>query len=718
MSDAASTDDNGTPLDAALYYASLGWRVVPIRPGQKRPPMESWQHAASTDEKVIRNWYRGLYRGFGIGIATGSASGIFVLDVDVSEGKHGDDTLGELERTHGKLPDTVRAITGTNGGHIYFRWPAGHDIRNNAGTRLGPGLDIRGEGGQVVAAPTIHPNGRPYAWEAGYGPDEIAVADAPDWLIELLTAPPPAPAPAPKVGGIPLTDPGDSIAEHVNRSHDWHTLLIGDGWQLHSTDRTSGDTHWTRPGKEVRDGSSAILHEPDGPLVVFSTDPGLAALHRPGDANRTGDGWSFSRFGYIAATRWDGDRSACASAYRTALNATQAQIVTADRGQVAYALLTGETTPADDLDAFCVDWHEFWQTDHTASDWLAEPVIATGRGHAIVAAGGTGKSLLALWIAAHVATGRRLFGNDIGARHVLYLDYEMTPADLAERLEAMGFGPDTDLSRLHYALLPALPPLDTARGGDLVRRLAVHHGAEVVIVDTYSRAVEGDENEADTTLSFYRHTGQALKAAGIAYARIDHTGKDPTKGSRGSSAKNDDVDVVWQMTLTDDGYKLKNTKRRMGWVPAEVDIIKREDPLLRFDVSVMGSVPAGTHEVMQLLDRLGVPHGASQRKAAQALRDAGHAARNDTIRAALKARRNVLLGAPQIRGAVDSSDDGRALRRGGAQSANILVDERAQSGARWGAVPVADVGASVSIDTGATSAPGSLPVDNDDFNLF
>ena len=66
--------------------------------------------------------------------------------------------------------------------HIYFRMPTSVDIRNNASTKLGPGLDIRGEGGQVLAAPTIHTNGKPYAWESGYGPDEIAVADPPAWL--------------------------------------------------------------------------------------------------------------------------------------------------------------------------------------------------------------------------------------------------------------------------------------------------------------------------------------------------------------------------------------------------------------------------------------------------------------------------------------------------------------------------------------------------------
>jgi replicative DNA helicase len=348
---APAPTDEPSALDAALGYATRGWHVLPIRKGEKRPPMESWQHAATDDPDKIRNWYGGLYRECGVGIATGHRSGIFVLDVDVSDGKHGDDTLAELVAEHGPLPDTVRAITGSGGGHIYFNLPPGVDIRNNASTRLGPGLDIRGEGGQVVAAPTVHPNGKRYEWETDCSPDDLQVADAPVWLLERLVIAPVAErkptASHVTVAGI-VTDVDDSIAARIAADHDWHSLLYADGWHQHSV-TSSGDTMWTRPGKEVRDGASAVLHEPDGPLVVFSTDPVLAKLHRPEASNRGNNGYSWSLFGYLAATRFDGDRSACARAYRQDLNAQQIQAVTADRGATAHAALTG-TDVADDVD--------------------------------------------------------------------------------------------------------------------------------------------------------------------------------------------------------------------------------------------------------------------------------------------------------------------------------------------------------------------------------
>jgi hypothetical protein len=233
----------------------------------------------------------------------------------------------------------------------------------------------------------------------------------------------------------------------------------------------------------------------------------------------------------------------------------------------------GYTTTPDDAehgrwDRMLVAWPAFWNDDDDEADWLLEPLIAANRGTTLFAPGGTGKSLLSLWMAAVIATGRTGLNDDkTDPVHVLYLDYEMTPSDLRERLLAMGFGPDDDLTHLHYALLPDIAPADTLQGGVAILTLAQHVGAKVVFIDTLSRAVEGDENDADTIRNFYRHTGGLLKGAGIALCRLDHAGKDAAKGQRGSSAKNDDVDVVWEMKAADNGFTLTARKRRMGWVP-------------------------------------------------------------------------------------------------------------------------------------------------------
>ena len=166
-------------LEAALDYARLGWRVVPILAGSKRPALTRWTEHASTDEATIKGWWDG-HDDYGVGIATGPSSGFWALDVDDF------DSLRDLEQRYEVLPDTRTSITGSGGYHFLFRWPDdGRDIRNDAGRRLGPGLDIRGDGGQIVAPPTIHPNDTAYQWDAGTGDD---VADAPAWLLDLVSA--------------------------------------------------------------------------------------------------------------------------------------------------------------------------------------------------------------------------------------------------------------------------------------------------------------------------------------------------------------------------------------------------------------------------------------------------------------------------------------------------------------------------------------------------
>jgi hypothetical protein len=287
-----------------------------------------------------------------------------------------------------------------------------------------------------------------------------------------------------------------------------------------------------------------------------------------------------------------------------------------------------------------LDWDAFWNNDRGEAEWLAEPVIPAKRSVALFAPGGDGKSLFVLWLAAGLATGKRLLAPPCDPINVLYLDYEMTEDDLAERLENMGYGPDSDLSHLHYALLPSLPGLDQPEGGKVVVELARKVDAQLVIIDTFGRAVHGDENDADTVRAWYRWTGLNLKAEGRAFVRIDHAGKDLDKGQRGTSAKNDDVDVVWRWTKQDGGaFKLVAKKRRMGWVPESIDLTKNEYPV---SYSILGghTYPPGTRELAATLDALGVPVSASRRIAADALKAAGKGSRNALIGSALRWRKD------------------------------------------------------------------------------
>ncbi len=284
-----------------------------------------------------------------------------------------------------------------------------------------------------------------------------------------------------------------------------------------------------------------------------------------------------------------------------------------------------------------VDWDQLWSQDRTDQNWLLEPLIPKGRGIAIVAGAKTGKSYLLLYCSAALATGRPILHSPApGPLNVLYADFEMGEDDLIERLEAFGYDETEDLSMLKYMLHPTCPPLDTRAGGAQFVELCLEHKIELAVIDTLGKAIIGDENDADSLRNFYRWCGQPLKAAGITWVRSDHLGKDASKGARGTSAKNDDVDLCWQLVRTDDGLVAKATHRRIGWVPESVALAVGGDPVGFHPTPKVW--PAGTESTAKLLDQLGIDRNLSVRKTIAALRDHGQAVRQDLVRSALKWR--------------------------------------------------------------------------------
>lgn len=291
-----------------------------------------------------------------------------------------------------------------------------------------------------------------------------------------------------------------------------------------------------------------------------------------------------------------------------------------------------------------VDWDELWQHEAATEEWTAWPLVPKGRGVALWAPAKAGKSTIVLAVVAGAAAGLPILGRPNPNRpvNILYLDYEMTLDDLRERLEELGYGPGTDFSHLHYALLPSLPPLNTPEGAAELLALAKSVGAELVVIDTFSRANGGaDENDAKTTQAFYDCTGKALKREGIAYLRTDHAGKDVERGQRGSSAKNDDVDVVWQLSRGDEGVMLKRTHSRIPWVPESIPISRMVGTeTITYAVTANDSIyPAGTKELAEKLDRISFPLTGTKDQA----RYAGIKARNTVLMAAIRYRRDRAL---------------------------------------------------------------------------
>jgi len=148
---------------------------------------------ASRDPQRIASWFG--REPWNIGIATGAASGIVVVDIDPRHG--GDETIAKLEVAHGRLPLTWRFLSGGGGEHIIFCHP-GRVVKNSVG-QVGRGIDMRGDGGYIVAPPSLHIGGRPYAISVDHHPDEVPLAPLPAWLLNLIAEPKPATAAAPTI---------------------------------------------------------------------------------------------------------------------------------------------------------------------------------------------------------------------------------------------------------------------------------------------------------------------------------------------------------------------------------------------------------------------------------------------------------------------------------------------------------------------------------------
>ena len=162
-----------TLLDAALAYGDDRLPVFACLPMGKQPAVSNGFHAATTNPETIKRFWRIADRN--IGIPTGALSRVWVLDID---GDDGAASLRELEAQHGELPATWISSTG-RGWHVWLRYTG--PIPSSTG-RIAPSLDVKADGGYVVAPPSVHPSGRSYTWVV---PPEGEPAEAPGWLVAL-----------------------------------------------------------------------------------------------------------------------------------------------------------------------------------------------------------------------------------------------------------------------------------------------------------------------------------------------------------------------------------------------------------------------------------------------------------------------------------------------------------------------------------------------------
>ena len=160
-------------LKAAISYAGLGLSVIPVNPSTKTPFVSWRNHQAERAElSTIRSWWQ-QFPEAGVGIVTGPVSDLLVVDIDTKDRQ-------VLEGRH--LPVTPIAAT-PRGEHRYFRYPRGSRIPSSV--NLLPSVDMRADGGYVIAPPSQNGDRKKYQWVDGLSFDEVPLADCPEWLLAL-----------------------------------------------------------------------------------------------------------------------------------------------------------------------------------------------------------------------------------------------------------------------------------------------------------------------------------------------------------------------------------------------------------------------------------------------------------------------------------------------------------------------------------------------------
>ncbi|MBE6446090.1 MAG: DUF3987 domain-containing protein [Alphaproteobacteria bacterium] len=163
----------------AKQYVRLNMKVFPVKYRGKAPLIKTGFKGATTDLKQITEWSE-KFSPCNIGLPTGEENGIFVVDIDEQEGF---ESLQLLEKEYGKL-NAPAVLTG-RGKHLYFKYPENITIRSSA-SKIAPHIDIRADGGYIVAPFSVHENGNQYHWE-NVNPNDLTFPEAPEWLLEIIT---------------------------------------------------------------------------------------------------------------------------------------------------------------------------------------------------------------------------------------------------------------------------------------------------------------------------------------------------------------------------------------------------------------------------------------------------------------------------------------------------------------------------------------------------
>jgi hypothetical protein len=534
--------------DAWRRYVELGLAVFPLAVRGKHPltvgAFTNGVHTATTSADLLAAVYE-QYPDANLGMAV--PDGMIVVDVDPRNG--GDQSLADLERRNGRLPDTWEQLTGGGGRHLAFRVPDGMRFAG----KLAPGIDIKQQGGYIAVWPSVHPDtGRTYEWEASSDPLEgHPIADAPAWLL----------AHCQRATRADLAKAMHTYSVSEEQVQELRSALS----VLDCDDRAT----WVDVGHALK--TIGILG-----FELWDQWSMRSPKYRAGDQEGRWNGFNPNSTDYRAvfarAQRVGWVNPASRGAQRNVLEAPPPVFVPpAERTRFAkLSVLTRENLKP--------------------IDWLVRGYIERDATVMIYGPSGAGKSFVAVALAASVGSGAPWYGNRVKQGAVFYVAGEgqrgITNRVVAyNRMIGMD-GVDYPLwiSRKSVSMLDVRDIDDVAAEIEEKARESGHVPA-LVIIDTVARNFgDGDENSAQDASRFIRHCDTYIRERfGCTVVLVHHSGK-KGEGARGSSAFRAACDQEYSVVPQQSGTMLsfQNTKMKDGSKPPSI--------LFTFESVVLGEI--------------------------------------------------------------------------------------------------------------------------------
>jgi RecA-family ATPase len=523
-------------LRHALYFAGTnGWHTFPVPPGTKAGYSDLKQEitdrpwGASSDQDVVRTMFD-LHPEANVGVRTGEVSGFFVVETDTIAGGHAHDgapSLAAIEEIYAPLPPTLQAESPSGSIHSYFRWP-GVYIKSTA-NELAPGVDVKGDGGMVLAPPSVKPGVGVYRWR-----NLLPIADAPPWLLTLIMA-----------------------SEHTDLSR-------------------VGTARDAPVGLRPVDGSAAAGHLKAACATVVAAEDGKKNNILNTQAFFVGRYVGNGEIGYdvafhdllAACEGWDNE-SKTKGTIKSGLNAgAKHPAQTAAEMFAGVAQSIASPPPVPDLpDAMrVISAASFAGKPVPEREMLVEGLIPARIAAGLYGEGAVGKSLLALMLAVACVIGALWLGRRVKQGPVIYLCCEDDEDEVHRRLAAICRFLQIDLATLGDLFIVPLADEDAVLAAtdgrssvltttyryEQVVELAQRVRPALVIGDTLADILAATENDRMIAKQFVRKMRPLAVPYGGTFLVLAHPSLSGINTGRGTSGS-----TGWRNTFRWDGYLRK-----------------------------------------------------------------------------------------------------------------------------------------------------------------